>query len=44
MDRCHLWRLLRFGKTVGYKVEISVPDPSILKEGELLANEGWQDN
>ena len=29
----------RFGKVVGYKVEIPIPDLWILKEGEVLANE-----
>ena len=34
-----LW-LLRSGKVVGYKVEISIPNTWILKDGEVLANKG----
>ena len=40
MGICQLLWLLRSGKVVGYKVEISIPNPWILKEGEVLANEG----
>ena len=40
IDRCQLLWLLRSGKVVGYKVEIPIPDPWILKEGEVLTNEG----
>ena len=36
MDKCQLLWLLRSGEVVGYKVEIPIPDPWILKEGELL--------
>ena len=32
--------VLRSGKVVGYKLEIPIPDPCILKGGEVLANEG----
>ena len=39
MDRCQLLWLLRSGKVVGYKVEILILDPWILKEGEILENE-----
>ena len=42
MDRCqHLW-LLHSRKVVGYKVEIPILDPWILKEGEVRANESRQ--
>ena len=34
-----LW-MLRSRKVVGYKVEIPIPNPWILKEGEALVNEG----
>ena len=34
-----LW-LLRSGKVVEFKVEIPIPYAWILKEGEVLANEG----
>ena len=44
MDRCRLLWLLRSGKVVGYKVEIPIPDPWILKEGEVLANESCRVN
>ena len=37
-------RLLRSGKVVEYKVEIPTPDPWILKEVEILTNEGCQGN
>ena len=40
MSICQLLWLLRSRKVVGYKVEISIPNPWILKEGEVLANEG----
>ena len=40
MDSCKLLWLLRSGDVVEYKVEIPIPDPLILKEGEILANEG----
>ena len=30
------------GKVVGYKVEIPIPDPWMLKEEEVLANESCQ--
>ena len=39
MRICQLLWLLRSRKVVGYKVEISIPNPWILKEGEVLANE-----
>ena len=39
MSICQLLRLLRYRKLVGYKVESSIPNPGILKEGEVLANE-----
>ena len=42
MDRCQLLWMLRSGKVVGYKVEIPTPDPWILKEEEVLANESCQ--
>ena len=38
-----MW-LLRYAKGVGYKAEILIPDSWILKEGEVLANEGCQVN
>ena len=38
-----LW-LLRCGRVVGYKVEIPIPDPWILEEGEVLANGGCRVN
>ena len=44
MDRCQLLWLLRSGKVVGYKVEIFIPDPWILKEGEILTKEGCRGN
>ena len=44
MDKCQLLWLPRHGKVVGYKVEIPIPDPWILKEGEVLANEDCQGN
>ena len=37
---CQLLWLLRSGKVVGYKVEISISNSWILKDGEVLANEG----
>ena len=40
MDRCQLLWLLPFGKVVQYKAEIPISDLLILKEGEVLANEG----
>ena len=40
MDICQLLWLLRSGKVVGYKSEISIPNPWVLKEGEVLANGG----
>ena len=43
MDRCQLL-LLRSGKVVGYKVEIPISDPWILKVGEVLANKGCRGN
>ena len=44
MNTCQLLRLLRSGKVVGYKVEMPIPDPWILKEGEVLANEVYRVN
>ena len=44
MDRCQLLWLLCSGKVVGYKVEIPIPDPCLLKEGEVLANEVYRGN
>ena len=44
MDKCQLLWLLRSGKVAGYKIEMSIPDPWILKEGEVLANEGCRGN
>ena len=44
MDRCQLLWLLRSGMLVGKKVEILVSDPWILKEGEVLVNEGCRGN
>ena len=44
MDRCQLLWLLPFGKVVQYKAEIPISDLLILKEGEVLANEGCQGN
>ena len=44
MDSCQLLWLLRSGKVVGYKVEIPIPDLSILKEEEVLAKEGCRGN
>ena len=44
MDKCQLLWLLRSGKVAGYKVEMSISDPWILKEGEVLANEGCWGN
>ena len=38
MDICQLLRLLRSGKVVGYMVAISISNPWILEEGEVLAN------
>ena len=43
MERWQLLWLLRSGKVVRYKAEIP-PDPYILKDGEVLANEGCQGN
>ena len=40
MGICQLLRVLRSRKVVWYKVEISIPNPWILQEGEVLANEG----
>ena len=34
-----MW-LLRSKKVVGYKVEMAIPDPWILKGGEVLVNAG----
>ena len=42
MDRCQLLWLLDYGKVVGYKVEVPIPDPWMLKEREVLANEDFQ--
>ena len=44
MDRCWLLSLLRSGKVVGYKTEMPIPAPWILKKGELVANEGRHGN
>ena len=44
MDRRQLFWLLRSLKVVGYKVEIPIPDPWILKWGEVLTNEGCRGN
>ena len=41
MSICQLLWLLRSRKLVGHKVEISIPNPWILKEGEVQANEGF---
>ena len=41
MDICQLLWLLRSGKVVGYKVQIPIPNPWILKEEEVLANENY---
>ena len=40
MDICQLLWLLRSGKEVGYKVHIPIPNRWILKEEDVLANEG----
>ena len=40
MGICQLLWLLRSGKAVGYKEEISITNPWILKDGEALANKG----
>ena len=42
VDRCQLLWLLSSGKVVQYKAEIPISDLLILKEGEVLANEGCQ--
>ena len=42
MDRCQYLWLLRSGKVVGCEVEIAISDPWILKQGEVLGNEGCQ--
>ena len=44
MDRRQLFWLLRSLKVVGYKVEIPIPDPWILKWREVLTNEGCRGN
>ena len=44
MDRCQLLWLLHSAKVVKYKVEITIPNPWILKEEEELANEGYRGN
>ena len=44
MENWQLLWLLRSGKIVRYKVEIPLPDPYILKDGEVLANEGCRGN
>ena len=44
MDMCQLLWLLRSGKVAGYKVKIPIPNPRILKDGEVLVNEGCQVN
>ena len=44
IDRCQLLWLLRSGKVVGYKVDIRILDPWILKEGMALANVGCRGN
>ena len=40
VDRCQLLWPLRSKKVVGYKVEMAIPDPWILKGGEVLVNAG----
>ena len=40
MGICQLLWLLRSRKEVRYKVEISIPNPWIVKEEEVLANKG----
>ena len=44
IDRCQLLWLLRSGKVVGYKVEIPILNPWILREGKALANVGCRGN
>ena len=44
MDACQLLWLLSSGKGVGYKVQIHIPDPLILKGGEVLPNEVYRVN
>ena len=44
MDKCQLLWLRRYGKVVGYKVEIPIHDSWILKEVEVLAIEDCRGN
>ena len=44
VDRCQLLWLLRSGRVVGYTVEIPLPDPWILEEGDVLENESCRGN
>ena len=43
MDRCQILWLVRSRKVVGCKVEMPFPNPWVLKEGEVLTNEGCRD-
>ena len=40
MGICQLLWLLRSRKLVGCKLDLSIPNPWIMKEREVLANEG----